>query len=87
MRVYGGGSIKRSGIYDQVVKLLDAFSYTHLDVYKRQELNSIRQDTSNTFFMIEELSTKGELVRDELMEEYIDSYQNTGELPLFSGNI
>lgn len=51
------------------------------------ELNSIRQDTSNTFFMIEELSTKGELVRDELMEEYIDSYQNTGELPLFSGNI
>lgn len=37
--------------------------------------------------MIEELSTKGELVRDELMEEYIDSYQNTGELPLFSGNI
>ena len=51
------------------------------------ELNSIRQDTSNTFFMIEEVSTKGELVRDELMEEYIDSYQNTGELPLFSGNI
>ena len=76
MLVYGGGSIKRNGIYDQVVKLLDesgknvfedpgvmpnptveklyegcriarAVSYTHLDVYKRQD-HAIRNMMSRT---------------------------------------
>ena len=38
MLTYGGGSIKKNGIYDQAV------SYTHLDVYKRQPLTILAAD-------------------------------------------
>ena len=47
-QIYGGGSIKKNGIYSQVMRLLkdngkvvvEAVSYTHLDVYKRQNRHS-----------------------------------------------
>ena len=45
MLIYGGGSIKKNGIYDQVMAILKANGKTVfedpgvIDVYKRQELD------------------------------------------------
>lgn len=45
-------------------------------------LNQIRQETSETSFLIEELLASDEYLRDDLVADYLSEYQLNGDLPI-----